>query len=1117
MMRKLITLLPVILLAMICLGVVYGFTIKGTVYVISGKSVKPLNEVVSQVSPYWVTVKTPQGTVVAEAKIYPNSSFVVKGLENSETYLFYLSSKKGSIMMLINTTFGILQPARIQLPPYGRETSENFYVRYTDLEKILVPVVVRKPVMKYTVISFIPSKVTVGKEYYAKVNVTNVGNATGVACLKMYANSTLLSSKCVAVEPETYKIVTLAAKFTTPGTYVVSLYANTTLLKKAIIKAVKVVVPVKVPKISVVVVSKLPSVVYVGKVYKMTIKVENTGNGTGTAYISVYANSSRIFEKKLTVSPGAVSIVTVPVNLTVPGTYIIKVLYNGTLVFSETVKAIPKPTKPYSSVSIPSTFYVNVPKMICLTLINIYNKVTTFNVTAVGYVTINGVETVAGKSMKLVTLEPGQTEKVCLSLTFEKYGESPKVVIYLNSSPIAEKTVTLEKVPTIIIGSKRTYVVLVNKVLNIPVTLENIKGYIAGIAMIIKYNPQVLTVLSSTTSEISQALSKCFPGAMVKIYLGKGAIRVGVVGTSTITVNECKFVISFKTISLGKSLINATGTITSTSYQPVTMGVVPTVVIVRKAIYIPVLVASIVRPLPKTMIMKEKYMFAVKISNIGNATGTGILVTTANGSMIFRKVIRLAPGASTTLMIPVMLNKTGRYVIHVKLNGTDVKGSPMIVTVIRVRPFKVISVTIPEVFYVNVSQPVVVTVMNNSTKTITLTLSAVAVEAGKIVDKASETIMIEPGKTATVKLPLKFKQVGTGKVYVYINGSLIAEKMVEVKKLPPYAVYVSLKPKEHVYWAGYPVTLNVTVIPRVKSGVAINITVIEATPYSRKVVASLFKPLEVGAKYTIVKRLLLPTYTTTGVFIILVNGMPVAKLTFMTTGVAVVVKPRTYELISVPILPLSYVVKSQSIPTPPPGSAPVRLPTLSKVFSLVYDAETGKPVYPWSAIAVYYYNRMAMAPPYYVPVSPTSTPVRPGEGLVVYSVYPHELVMIVPINVTAISTTTLKILLAKTIELAYIPSPFRPGWALVGPLGLVPIRILPSKIMNITLYYTESTTGSEWTSIEPVTVGEYMYPGKGYWIFWNIVTFHAVHSEMMRYLTQYYSVLAYTKCTRTCK
>jgi hypothetical protein len=128
-------------------------------------------------------------------------------------------------------------------------------------------------------------------------------------------------------------------------------------------------------------------------------------------------------------------------------------------------------------------------------------------------------------------------------------------------------------------------------------------------------------------------------------------------------------------------------------------------------------------------------------------------------------------------------------------------------------------------------------------------------------------------------------------------------------------------------------------------------------------------------------------------------------------------------------------------------------------------------------------------------------------GLVVYSTYPHEIVLIVPVNVSAISTTALRTLLVKTLELAYIPSPFLPGWALVGPIGLVPIKILPTKLLNITLYYTESTNGNTWTTVKKVTAGEYVYPGKGYWIFWNIVTFHAIHYNMMKYIAQYFSPL----------
>ncbi|NPA23960.1 MAG: hypothetical protein GXO23_06685 [Crenarchaeota archaeon] len=373
------------------------------------------------------------------------------------------------------------------------------------------------------------------------------------------------------------------------------------------------------------------------------------------------------------------------------------------------------------------------------------------------------------------------------------------------------------------------------------------------------------------------------------------------------------------------------------------------------------------------------------------------------------------------------------------------------------------------------------------------------------------TPVLSPGETWTHTFKCTISTTGTYTLSLVVNGTVKATTSVTVKKVPPYKVYMTVMPKMYVYWAGYPVTLNVTVVPKVKTSTAINITVVEVTPYEVKVVGSLFEPLVVGKAYSIVKKILLPTYTTTGEIIVYVNGVPVNRTSFKTTGVAVVVKPRTYELISVPVLPLSYASESQSLPAPPPGSAPVKLPTLAQVFSLVYDVRTGKKVNPWSAIAVYYYNRAASSAPFYVAISPTSTPVRPGMGLVVYSAYPHELVLIVPINVTAVSSTTLKTLLMKTLELAYVPSPLEPGWAIVGPIGLVPVKLLPSKFLNLTLYYTESTSNSAWTTVETVTTGDYVYPGKGYWIFWNLLTIHALHQNMESYLSQYYSVLGFAK------
>jgi hypothetical protein len=534
-------------------------------------------------------------------------------------------------------------------------------------------------------------------------------------------------------------------------------------------------------------------------------------------------------------------------------------------------------------------------------------------------------------------------------------------------------------------------------------------------------------------------------------------------------------------------------------------------VIVRKAIYIPVLVGKIVEPLSKTIIINKVYSFKVELENIGNATGTALLVVTLNRTVIFREKYTLAPGVSRIVEVPVKISKVGIYVIHVKLNGTDVEGSPMIVKAVRVIPYKVISVVIPSTFYVGIKSYVSVTVKDNSTRSIMLNVTAVASELGKIVSSSSKLVMLRPGETVTVKLPLVFTEAGYGAVNVYINGTLIASRSVIVKKVPPYKVRITLTPKMYVYWAGYPVLLNVTVIPRAKISVAINVTVVEVTPYGKRVVASMFKPLVVGEKYVIIERILLPTYTTTGEFVVYVNGVPVNRTSFMTTGVAVVLKPYTYQLISVPILPVSYVLPVQTIPLPPPGSAPVKLPTLAQVFSLAYDVETGEKINPWNLVSVYYYCRNATSMPYYVAISPNSTPVRPGMGLVVYSQYDHEIVLIAPINVTALPASALRILLEKTLALAYIPSPFTPGWALVGPIGLVPIKLVPSKIMNVTLYYTETINSTTWTTVIPVTAGEYVYPGKGYWIFWDILTYHVIHREMIYYLRQYFSVLRYAK------
>ena len=508
----------------------------------------------------------------------------------------------------------------------------------------------------------------------------------------------------------------------------------------------------------------------------------------------------------------------------------------------------------------------------------------------------------------------------------------------------------------------------------------------------------------------------------------------------------------------------------------------------------------------------------VKVLNVtrGNCSFAKFMKHIVNGTVKIVAISFFKPlGVYKCVMyMTIKAVNTGETRIYGNGTITTYSGIPLPMhviptTVVVTKPsarIVVVNFTVPPKAYVNVPFPVHVVLKNVGTVpgTVNVTVVADSVVCG------SATAYIKPGMVWSHVFTCRFTSPGVHTVKLLLNGTVVKTATVTVSKISVLAS-IKLIPKMYVYWAGYPVMVTVSVKTLVPIS-ELNVTVVMMQPPLKpKVVISRVIPSPTPGKvYNISSRVILPTFTTKGALVVCVNGAPVNATKFMTTGVAVILKPYTYELISVPLVPKSPI---PSIPTPPPtGSAPINLPTLEQVYSLAIDAVTGEKVSGiWNLVQIYYYNTIATKAPYYIPWSPTA-PVRPGMGFVVYSTYPDTVVLIMPINVTEMSPKEIMALIHYSLAVAYVPFPgTTAGWMIAGPIGLTPIKLLPSPVENVTLYYTESKTSEKWTTIIPVTVGDYVVPGKGYWIFWSIVTYHAIHGNMKMYLGQMFKMIQMLK------
>ncbi len=1003
-MRKSILTLLAVLTLVICTSIVYGFTLKGTIYVYypNGTS-KLLSEVVkpSVLKSLKVVVKPLiSGGSPSIVSISPNSTFVIT-LEPNTAYRFYLANATGGMVTLYKYAFGVLEPAVIRPPPYAANGTWNFYVKSEDLAKIVpraLPNITCRLTTPMPTITYVDSNITVG------VECSNVGKASGTITVSISvspASGVVIApsaSQKVTLAPGETKVVNFTITFKVAGTYTLKILQNS----KVMYGPVTVTVKSAPPHITCTVTKALPNLMVVDKTYNVTVVCKNVGKSAGSTTILAYVDSSEVFAKTVTVEAGKSITVTVPIKISEIGYHTVTVRNKTTVIYTAKVfVGTAKPSYKCVSTTIPTVIYAYVPSNVCVKVRDISIQTITLVISVVGYINTTPVIS----QSKTVTLNPGEVKEICIPVTFNVSGTG-KIVIKINGTKVKEQSITVKVAPLLIIGEGKTYKVYLDQTFTMPVELKYIKGY-AGLQLVIAYNSSVIKLVNTTATEeaIKKAMKTCFPQSMFVMVNAKtpGKIAIGVAGSTPTTISVCRFSITFRAVSYGTTKISAVKSqVTTPNGTLVNLAVIPATIIVTK------------RPpkMPHTVVVKF-----------------------------------VAPSEA----------------------------------------------------YVNVPFDVGVVLMNNGTAPGTVNVY-IAYSGTPCTPTVTATVGV--GEVWKHEFKCVISTAGTYELQLVVNGTVMASRSIVVKKIPPIMASIKLIPKMYVYWAGYPVMVSINVTTHVNLP-SLNVTVVMyQPPLKPEIVISRLIPSPVPGKvYVIAERVILPTFTTRGELVVYVNGIRLAEIPFMTTGVAIVVKPYTYELISVPILPESPVPE---IPSPPPsGSAPIKLPTLAQVYSLAFDAVTGEKVpYAWSLVQVYYYNTAAKSAPYYIPWNPTSAPVRPGMGFVVYSPYPDTLVFVIPINITKLGVRGVMALIHYSLAVAYIPFPAKAGWMIAGPIGITPIKLLPSKFENVTLYYTESKTASKWTTVVPVSVGDYVIPGKGYWIFWSIATYHAIHSNMKAYLMQ---------------
>ncbi len=329
MMRKLISkLLPLVLvvLSTLIVGIVYAVTVTGTIYVVTNNSQKvPLNFAVHNINIYRIVVKTPEGFIVAIGLIYPNSTYVVYGLQNYKTYEFYLMNPRGQVPLYTYNVLTGTYGRKIIIPPIVQRISLNLYIMYSDLLKLLY----RYPKIEYEIISKPPKTVIVGRIYNITIRLSNVGTAPGVVIIKLILDSKTVFSKRVALNVNESTIINIPLSFSTPGSHFIELFINGSSIFSEWVTA-------KLPPVNITytVIEKPPSKIFASIPYYIKIKLVNTGQITGTINLALKIDGQVKYTKTITLAPSESKIITIPVIINTTGIHTVTLLINGSTILS---------------------------------------------------------------------------------------------------------------------------------------------------------------------------------------------------------------------------------------------------------------------------------------------------------------------------------------------------------------------------------------------------------------------------------------------------------------------------------------------------------------------------------------------------------------------------------------------------------------------------------------------------------------------------------------------------------------------------------------------------------------------------------------------------------------
>ncbi|NPA70214.1 MAG: hypothetical protein GXO26_05335 [Crenarchaeota archaeon] len=307
----------------------------------------------------------------------------------------------------------------------------------------------------------------------------------------------------------------------------------------------KIMYVVYVPVLKYVIVQKLPNTVTVGKKYLVIIKIENTGNATGTVTVAALLDSKAIFAKIVNVSPSSYVMVTIPVIVNSTGTHVLIILINHTIVLRQEFTAIKisRVSKIIATIikKIPKVVHVGEKVDLIVQLKNIGNATGT----AVLKLAING------KTVKIynITLEPEQTYVKDITLMFNRSG-TYEVVLYLNETCIFYETVrAVYYVVKVKVPSVNTYV---GSTFNIGVKILNSSLTLQEVDLEVTYNTTMLKLVNVSPGACGGSVSYSESGSTLYIEI-TGMPLTCIKGRSLVEI-------FFKAVKAGISKINVTGT-----------------------------------------------------------------------------------------------------------------------------------------------------------------------------------------------------------------------------------------------------------------------------------------------------------------------------------------------------------------------------------------------------------------------------------------------------------------------------------------------------------------------------------------------------------------------------